>query len=142
MKHADNALFTEMTIQSGLAHLQLRSFSAAEAILGRVAPDLIPFCNPKLYGEEILTVLRDTPLPARNEVNASLWDRIVEHEQVELTRKTIMTVIESRHEVLFEELPVTNENVIARAIMHHSLAKTVRMDQRSGRVLFCAYLGA
>lgn len=129
-------------IQSGLAHLQLRSFSMAEAILGRVAPELIPFCNPKLYGGDVVDSLSDTELPTRNEINSVLWDQIKALEQVESTRKAIATLSESRHDVLFEELPVPNECTISQAIMHHSLAKVARIDQGNRRVVFCAYFGA
>lgn len=142
MKAIDGVLFDEIMIQSGLAHIQLRSFSMAEAILGRVAPELIPFCNPKLHSGDVVAFLNDNELPARNEINSMLWDRIKALEQVESARRVIMALSESRHDVSFEELSVSDERVIAQAIMHHPLAKVARMDQGNKRVVFCAYFGA
>lgn len=142
MKGINDALFNDIMIQSGLAHLQLRSFSAAEAILGKVAPELVPFCNPKLYNSEIVAHLSDTKLPERNDINSVLWDRIKTLERIELTRQALMTFPESKHDVPFEELPIPDENVIIQAIMHHPLAKLARIDGKNKRVVFCAYFGA
>lgn len=142
MRGINGALFNDIMVQSGLAHLQLRSFSVAEAILGRVEPGLVPFCNPKLYSGEIVAHLNDTELPERNDINSILWDRVKALEQIELTRKAMMTFAESKHDVPFEELPIPDERVIIQAIMHHPLAKLARIDGKNKRVIFCAYFGA